>query len=198
VINVDGQGVAKGKNKAQGGKRVIYTLHHNCWDAKNRHNLPEELDFDFAAIAHCIPAGLIAIDSSSTKEPSHAAVSQTKSSPKQGPSKDLKKVETSVPSPKTESKTKPEASNGELSKEIVKDLPGVPKPLADLMMANNITVNEIQRATASRGYYPEDTPIENYDSDFVTGVLVAAWPQVFQMIQNIREEDEIIKDCPYK
>lgn len=38
-------------HKAQGGKRVIYTSHHPCWDAKNRHNLPEELDLNYASIA---------------------------------------------------------------------------------------------------------------------------------------------------
>lgn len=38
-------------HKAQGGKRVIYTSHHPCWDAKNRHNLPEEMDLCFASIA---------------------------------------------------------------------------------------------------------------------------------------------------
>ena len=38
-------------HKAQGGKRVIYTSHHPCWDAKNRHNLPEEMDLSFASIA---------------------------------------------------------------------------------------------------------------------------------------------------
>ena len=37
-------------HKAQGGKRVIYTSHHPCWDAKNRHNLPEELDLCYASI----------------------------------------------------------------------------------------------------------------------------------------------------
>lgn len=39
-------------NKAQGGKRVIYTTHHPCWDAKNRHGLPDELDLDYSQIAH--------------------------------------------------------------------------------------------------------------------------------------------------
>lgn len=39
-------------NKAQGGKRVIYTTHHPCWDAKNRHGLPEEMDLDYSGIAH--------------------------------------------------------------------------------------------------------------------------------------------------
>lgn len=37
--------------KAQGGKRVMYTSHHPCWDAKNRHNLPEVLDLDYGNIA---------------------------------------------------------------------------------------------------------------------------------------------------
>lgn len=42
----------KGKKfKAQGGRRVMYTTHHPCWDAKNRQGLPEEMPFDFRAIA---------------------------------------------------------------------------------------------------------------------------------------------------
>ena len=40
------------KFKAQGGERVMYTSHHPCWDAKNRHGLPEVLPFDYAQIAH--------------------------------------------------------------------------------------------------------------------------------------------------
>jgi len=40
------------KKKAQGGKRVMYTTHNPCWDAKNRDNLPEELELDFKAISH--------------------------------------------------------------------------------------------------------------------------------------------------
>ena len=38
--------------KASGGKRVMYTTHNPCWDAKNRFNLPEELELSFASIAH--------------------------------------------------------------------------------------------------------------------------------------------------
>jgi len=38
--------------KAQGGKRVMYTTHHACWDAKNRFGLPDELELDFKSIAH--------------------------------------------------------------------------------------------------------------------------------------------------
>jgi len=38
--------------KAQGGKRVMYTTHNPCWDAKNRFDLPDELDLNFDGIAH--------------------------------------------------------------------------------------------------------------------------------------------------
>jgi GTPase SAR1 family protein len=46
-----------GAKKAQGGKRVIYTSHHPCWDAKNRHSLPDEMDLDFKNIAHLFKNG---------------------------------------------------------------------------------------------------------------------------------------------
>lgn len=32
-----------GKAKAQGGRRVCFTTHHACWDAKNRYDLPEKI-----------------------------------------------------------------------------------------------------------------------------------------------------------
>ncbi len=39
------------RHKAQGGKRVLYTSHHPCWDAKNRLGLPEELPMEFGPLA---------------------------------------------------------------------------------------------------------------------------------------------------
>ena len=38
--------------KATGGKRVMYTSHNPCWDAKNRFGLKEELDLDIKEISH--------------------------------------------------------------------------------------------------------------------------------------------------
>lgn len=40
------------KHKAQGGQRVMYSTHHPAWDAKNRHNLPEEMPLEYSQIAH--------------------------------------------------------------------------------------------------------------------------------------------------
>ena len=38
-----------------------------------------------------------------------------------------------------------------------------------------------------RGYFPEDMPIRDYPADFVEGCLVAAWPQVLQMVLDNRD-----------
>lgn len=51
IIDVDGKGQLKGKNKAQGGRRVIHTTHTPFWDAKNRFGMPEELPLEYASIA---------------------------------------------------------------------------------------------------------------------------------------------------
>ena len=37
--------------KANGGRRVMYTTHHPCWDAKNRYGLPDEMDLNYEGIA---------------------------------------------------------------------------------------------------------------------------------------------------
>lgn len=58
VVNIDNQGAAKGKNKAQGGERVMYTSHHNCWDAKNRFDLPEQVPMSFDSIKEIIDNNL--------------------------------------------------------------------------------------------------------------------------------------------
>ena len=65
---------------------------------------------------------------------------------------------------------------------------GIPKALADLMRENRVSEWDIQAVCAKRGYYPEDTPIANYDPDFIQGCLVAAWPQVYGMIQERNAE----------
>ena len=50
ATDIDKKGKAR-NHKAQGGKRVMYTSHHACWDAKNRMNLPEELPLEYEPLA---------------------------------------------------------------------------------------------------------------------------------------------------
>lgn len=42
--------------KAKGGKRVVYTTHNPCWDAKNRHGMPDVLDMDYDEISKYLPS----------------------------------------------------------------------------------------------------------------------------------------------
>lgn len=60
---------------------------------------------------------------------------------------------------------------------------GIPPALLQLMQQYNVREQDIQRVVAMRGYYPESTPIRNYDPQFVEGVLIGAWQQVYNMIK---------------
>lgn len=60
---------------------------------------------------------------------------------------------------------------------------GIPPALRQLMEQYQVAEADIQRVVAQRGYYPESTPIRNYDPQFVEGVLVGAWQQVYSMIK---------------
>lgn len=151
------------KNKAQGSRRVMYTEHHACWDAKNRAGLAPKLPFDYAEIAAVIEGG--------AQSPAQPAV-QT---PAQPPVQPTVQPVAQTPEPKFEIIDEP-AVQPELN------VSPEHKKLADLMAANGVTVDEIRAIVAKRGYYPEGTPVENYDPAFVGGVLVGAWNQVFSAI----------------
>lgn len=159
VIATDDKGT---KHKAQGGQRVMYTTHHPCWDAKNRVGLPDELPLDYSSIAAYIP------DLSGGEAP--AAETATD-----------KKTETI--------EYLDEITDTGHTPPPAQEMPSVniQRALAELMKQNGVTAEEIQNIVAIRGYYPADTPIDKYDSDFVNGVLVGAWEQVFGMVKQYRE-----------
>lgn len=145
------------KFKAQGGKRVMYTSHHPCWDAKNRFGLADELPFAYAQIAHCI-GGKPVQAAQPTPTGTAVPMQQMNAALDETPTEEAY----SIPS-------------------------YVPKALADLMRPEHVTAEEIQMAIGQKGYYPEDTPISSYDPAFVQGVLIGAWPKVFSVIRSNRD-----------
>lgn len=186
VVNVDNQGAQKGKNKAQGGKRVMYTSHHPCWDAKNRHDLDDMLDFDFKSIAHCIPAGFNAIAEAKKAAKKEEPKNEPEPSIQTEPAKEPEAVVPNIPEP--EPGPAPEVK--ELDELVGESR--IPKALSDLLSENHVSFQEVQRVVAKKGYYPKGTEIANYDPGFVSGVLIGAWPQVYAMILKDREiEDEV-------
>lgn len=173
------------KEKAQGGKRVMYTTHHPCWDAKNRFGLPEKMPFGFAGVAQCfgaennqnIPAQP-KVDSVLPQNPGQQAVNPMELG--SGKSAQITS-QTSCHSEQPE-KTAVEEAVQQVAQMKQALSEGIPQRLRQLMEANNVTEAQIRHVVAFRGYYPEATPIAKYDPAFVDGVLVGAWEQVHNMI----------------
>lgn len=159
VVNVDGKGADKGKNKVQGGMRVMYTSHHPVWDAKNRFGLPEELPFDYKAIAPVVP---------DMETPANIVPQEAPAPVQAAPMEQV--VQTSEPQSEA-----PQKANNGIDEEV-------PTQLRQLMEHSGITAKEIRQIVAQVGYFPEDTPIMNYGMDFINGMLVADWKTVENMI----------------
>ena len=178
------------KFKAQGGDRVMYTQHHPCWDAKNRHDLADELPFDYSQIAHIF---------ATVQKQTAAPVSQTQSPP---PVQNVPPAQT-TPAARSRQpvQTPPAVQNTQLSPapaQTVSDMKesyppteivipeNISKALKDLMRDNKVSEEEIRLAVSQRGYMPEDMPIENYPPDFINGCLIGAWEQVFGLVKDNR------------
>ena len=152
------------KNKAIGGQRVMYTTHHPCWDAKNRQDLPEELPFEYSAIAHLFegaprqanPTGAASIVSPDTRTSAQTANT--------GP---VSPSESEIP---------------------FDDYSRAPKALADLMIASNVSIAELMGAIAYKGYFPKDTPVENLPLDFINGSIIPNWNIVLETINAAKED----------
>lgn len=166
------------KFKAQGGDRVMYTTHHPCWDAKNRDGLPPEMPFEYSGIAHLFAFSGQHSNSFATVA---AAVAV----------EDTMKVQNAQPT-QTEQKSDEPKANEPLTDlsgfEDVAPPPivipeGIPKALADLMRANNVSESDIRLVVSQRNYFPYDTPITNYPDDFVQGCLIGAWEQMLPLIK---------------
>ena len=175
------------KFKAQGGKRVMYTTHHPCWDAKNRYGLAEELPFEFEAIA-----ALFGGSAPASAQALHVSAPVPKEMPQESP---ILSAATADPLPALAEKPQPapaaqtalpgspqyqEESRIQQQKLMAN---GVPEQLAQLMAANHISEQQVQNVVGNvRGYFPADMPIKDYPADFLQGVLIGAWPQVLDAL----------------
>lgn len=151
--------------KAQGSNRVMYATHHACWDAKQRpgHNLPDEMPLDYQHIAHIF------------SQPVSAAVTPPPTTPQPV-------QQSATPHPATQTAAQPTG--------VTASAAGIPANLAQLMQSSGATEAEVRTVVAKQGYYPVDTPIVNYDAQFIEGVLVAKWEKVFGTIQKTRSEQQ--------
>nr|WP_288975895.1 ATP-binding protein [uncultured Blautia sp.] len=185
------------KHKAQGGRRIMYTAHHPCWDAKNRYGLPDEVPFEYSSIAHIIDIGEAAPVPRTAPTPAPVPTP----APAQEPAKaQASAVQETAAQPQSESKqmnlplneTEPSTGGGE--EPFPPQDKRIPKNLRDLMEANRVDEWELSNIVEAKGYVPVGTPIWEYDNvnpGIIDGLLVAAWGQVFAAIKDMREKQEI-------
>lgn len=166
-----------GKKKAQGGQRVMYTTHNPCWDAKNRDNLPDELPFDFEQIKSIIPDAANLQPEAQTTTQNAAQTVKQQAIDKLNAMEDKGDFEEIVDG---------NANNLKTPQTLHSSDPTI-QQLYDLMNANHVSVDELQCVVADKGYYPKETPIENYDKDFIAGCLIAAWDQVYTLVKEYQK-----------
>ncbi len=150
------------KAKAQGGKRVMYTTHKPCWDAKNRHALADKLPLEFAQIAHCIPSSGAYIPLAPLGEEN----GKPETMPEAVRNDEIEKLKAKINS---------FVDDGEPQEDI-------PPALAELMRKDGITANEIKHVVADEGYYTADTPFSKYEDGFIEGWIIAYWSYISEKI----------------
>lgn len=204
VINIDNQGAAKGKNKAQGGRRVIHTNHTPFWDAKNRYGMPDELPLEYESIAPLFADQPLPVTLPIEKEaepPKPQPKSQPAPAPTPAPKAD-KADEKKESAPVAESKPVIPEGFQEMRRyektpfqdeknAYTEPDPRIPKALRDLMIADKIDEWEIQHVASARGYMTADTKVADYPDDFLKGWCIGFWPQLKAAIMDMRKKMEI-------
>ena len=132
--------------KAQGGKRVMYTTHNPCWDAKNRYGLDDCVAFDYAEIKKIIE--------------SEAKIATKKTEKK--------------PEPKQEPKSEPKAETPK--QEPVAEEPDYVIKLRELMAKDDISEERLILACASKGVCWTNGKIADLSKEFIQDSLIAKWP----------------------
>lgn len=181
------------KNKASGGRRVLYTTHHPCWDAKNRFGLSDELPLDYQAIAAIIPGKSAPAPAERPilveDEPANPTLPTRRTTPAPSTSPS---AATAAPAPTstvnptdTAPAHDPAAAEARYRAKLDADLraAGIPDNLRALMVANKVEEEYIRHAVAQKGYFPEDMPVRDYPADFIDGCLVGAWDAVYEMVK---------------
>ena len=183
------------KKKAQGNQRVMYTEHNPAWDAKNRHGLPSELPLDYNSIAHIFKT-------EEKEEVKKTVQTEFKDEKKEQLQFEQPKYNGDLEAPKIE-KTQEEKimdNFGDIVKEVentlVKDLVDpfiakpdyIPQPLWDLMQQDNVTEEDIQLVTESKGYFPKGTPMSVYNEQgYLTGYIIPKWEGLKQLLKQIKQ-----------
>ena len=154
VVEKSGSGPSA-KNKASGARRVLYTTHNACWDAKNRFGLPDEVPFDYESIRAIVDGSTLP-----------AGAARPAPAPKPAPK--------AAPKPAPALTAQMDAARQSIAAAL--DALGWPPALRDLAAADGIDDEMLRHGVFQRGCLPEDMPVKDYPADFIDN-LVDKWPQ---------------------
>lgn len=198
-----------GRDKAQGGSRVMYTAHHPCWDAKNRCGLPEELPFTYEPLAPLFEAPpapppddgiLLTADAPAATPAAPAAVQPALAGgvPSERPSLCNMDSRLSPGTPPAQAAADdaplPDGfAVMQASDPNEANLPfllasGIPEPLAQRMAENGVTELALTNVVGNvMGILPADMPVRGYPPDAVQDML-DAWPAVLAKVREFGED----------
>ena len=175
---------ADGKTKkARGGqKRIMYSNHSACWDAKNRFGLPDEMPMNYEQIASLFGEAA-PVEAQEIETPQTNPVEIKKDAPAT--------VTTAESLPEVFTKKKPAKKSDERPSArpdfLHSDNPEKDAALEKLwqLMVRDMVYDPtvIQAVVAEKDYYDLTTPIRDYDIDFIEGCLIEAWPEVNKLAQ---------------
>ena len=150
--------------KASGGKRVMYAAHHPCWDAKNRHGLPDEMDMDYRYLAP-IFAGTRTENAPSSPETKEPAAGTGSGAP-------------AVPDPDRTTPSSNEPARPAPKPQTLEPVrPDTLKQLEKWMDGAGIKEEELTDLVAQKGYYP-NKKISQYPERFVREWIMPHWSQI--------------------
>lgn len=161
-----------GNRKAQGGKRVMYSAHNPCWDAKNRDGLPEMMDFDFKPIARLFT------------EASEADGSRRKQEAEPEPEPERKQEPELKPEQEAKPETEPFGSMNETEKR-----------LRQKMAEADVTEDQVMVTLHAKGKFGASYTLRDLDDwGFVEKNMLGNWESFLKAVRKYGGEVPFLND----
>lgn len=152
-----------GKTKAQGGRRVCFTTHHACWDAKNRYDLPEKIRLsEDGKLPIELAKVLSDLEAPATITPAAPAVQPQQQQP----------AAPAVPAPVVVAPATVEQKPEYLTKDkIPAEKARMLVQLSDLMKMSDVTFEALDRYLSDKGVVPAGTNPRNYNESTLQRII---------------------------
>ncbi len=162
-----------GKAKARGGKRVIRTTHHPCWDAKNRFGLPDEMPLNDESAMRI--GSLMSHNINVEPVQPQPQPQQQKSAAMQEVDERLERMQREVEQIGAVRDAEPDPRDA---------YPDRLKALADLMRTNDVSDEDLRSLVGAQGWFPTECPVDQYPGD-VAALLVITWDQLMAKLKQL-------------